>query len=193
MELPHAALTFDDATLVARTLEGDLSAFDYLVDRHQVAVKSFLACRLRDRSAVDDLAQETFILAFKRLADFERDRPFLPWLRGIAFNLLRNHRRSQARATTTDDIESFFVAAVEQSARHEDEALDAMKDCLAALGAEARELVHRRYTLDMPVAEICALTGAKHSAVTMALHRARARLEECIAKKLPAWRREEAS
>src|SRR4051812_37361726 len=90
-----------DSALIARTLSGDLTAFDYLVDRHQVAVKAFLGCRLRDRHVVDDLAQETFIHAFKRLSDFELTRPLLPWLRGIAFNLLRNHRRSRQRTLTT--------------------------------------------------------------------------------------------
>lgn len=180
-----------DAHLVDRTRSGDLSAFDYLVDRYQVQVKSFLACRLRDANAVDDLAQETFIHAFKRLADFDTTRPLLPWLRGIAFNLWRNHRRSSARTQTTDDIEAFFFADTEASARHEDEAVDALRDCLNALAPEARDLLNKRYTQGLPVAEICKLTGAKHSATTMALHRARQRLEECIARKVPQWRREE--
>lgn len=192
MELPLRPGAAPDAALIARTLAGDLTAFDYLVDRHQVPVKAFLGCRLRDKSVVDDLAQETFIHAFRRLADFDQTRPLLPWLRGIAFNLLRNHRRSRARTMTTDDIESFFVATTESSVRHEDEAADALKDCVAALNEESRELLERRYTLNMPVAEICKLTGAKHSATTMALHRVRARLEDCIGKKLPGWRQEEA-
>ncbi len=192
MEHPLQPKTAPEAKLIERTLEGDLSAFDYIVDRHQVAVKAFLGCRLRDKSSVDDLAQETFIHAFKRLTDFDRTRPLLPWLRGIAFNLLRNHRRSQARATTTDDIESFFIAETEASSRHEDEAVDALRDCMAALPPESRELLQRRYEQNMPVAEICKLTGAKHSAITMALYRIRTRLEECIGKKIPGWKGEEA-
>ncbi|MEZ0230171.1 MAG: RNA polymerase sigma factor [Planctomycetota bacterium] len=188
MELPLQPTSAPEATLIARTVDGDLSAFDYIVDRHQVAVKAYIGCRVRDPSAVDDLAQETFIHAFKRLADFDRTRPLLPWLRGIAFNLMRNHRRTVAKATTTDDIESFFTAETEASSRHEDEAVDALRTCLQALGFEQRELLTRRYEQGMSVADICKLTGAKHSAVTMSLYRIRTRLEDCISKKLPGWK-----
>lgn len=88
-----------DAALVARALrEGDARAFEILVRRHQGQVRAQLRCLLRDDPALaDDLAQETFVLAWRKLEQFRSDSRFSTWLYRIAHSCFLQHLRSRGR------------------------------------------------------------------------------------------------
>jgi len=81
-----------DAELIARTLaDDDRAAFGALVLRHQSSVRNFLRHLARgDAALADDLAQETFVRAYRGLARFRGDANFSTWLLGIAHNHWRN-------------------------------------------------------------------------------------------------------
>src|SRR6187431_3370594 len=85
----------DDATIIARSGE-DRELFATVFDRHFGCIHRFLSRRIGDQA--DDLAAEVFSIAFERRHRF---RPVhesaLPWLYGIASNLLARHRRSEVR------------------------------------------------------------------------------------------------
>jgi RNA polymerase sigma-70 factor (ECF subfamily) len=84
-----------DAQLIARCLVGDdRHAFAELVRRHQSAVRACLR-RLTagDHGLADDLAQETFVLAWRNLASFRQDAKFSTWLYRIATNCWLMHAR----------------------------------------------------------------------------------------------------
>jgi len=81
-------------------VEDDRAAFGELVQMHQSAVRAFLRQLTRgDAAWADDLAQETFVIAYNTLARFRGDSAFSSWLLGIAHNQFRNARR-QYRATS---------------------------------------------------------------------------------------------
>lgn len=84
-----------DSDLIARVLgSDDRNAFGELVVRHQSPVRRFLRHLLNgDAATADDLAQETFIRAYRGLARFRADSSFSTWLMGIAHNQYRNARR----------------------------------------------------------------------------------------------------
>lgn len=86
-----------DLELIARTLASDdRGAFGELVHRHQSAVRQFLRHLTRgDAALADDLAQETFVQAYRSLAQFRGTAAFSTWLLGIAHNHWRNARRRQ--------------------------------------------------------------------------------------------------
>ena len=85
-----------DAEAIARSLE-EGQAFVLLFDRHFDVVQRYLRRRLPGAIA-DDLASETFTVAFDCRKRYDLDRPDArPWLFGIATNLLRRHRRSELR------------------------------------------------------------------------------------------------
>ena len=89
----------DDAALVARALlHQDHEAFGLLVRRYQSPVRDFLRQMTRgDSSLADDLAQETFVRGWQRLAGFRAEARFLSWLFGIACNAFRaSFRRAKA-------------------------------------------------------------------------------------------------
>jgi RNA polymerase sigma factor (sigma-70 family) len=85
-----------DAALVARALLGnDRGAFEQLVRRHQGLVRAQLRRLLRgDEAAADDLAQEVFLLAWRKLDQFRGEARFSTWLYQIAYScFLQAHRR----------------------------------------------------------------------------------------------------
>src|SRR5262245_58645744 len=86
----------DDTALVARSLT-DPEAFAALFDSHAALIHRYAARRLGTEAA-DDVMAETFAVAFQRRRDYDLGRADArPWLYGIATNLIRNHRRAEAR------------------------------------------------------------------------------------------------
>ena len=72
--------------------------FEILVRENTRTLTVFLRSLLDDEAAVDDLFQETMLVAWKRLDDCDLSRPFGPWLRGIAYRLVLAHYRKQKRS-----------------------------------------------------------------------------------------------
>jgi DNA-directed RNA polymerase specialized sigma24 family protein len=93
------AQTSTDAELIAASLE-DGDAFVPIFDRHFAAISRYLRRRL-NRETADELAAEVFATAFARRSTYDREYPnALPWLYGIAANLLRAHARYEQRELT---------------------------------------------------------------------------------------------
>ncbi len=178
----------NERELVSRAQRGDIEAFADLVRLHQANVLACLAVRLDSPDDAEDLAQEVFIVAFRRLVEFDPGRPFGPWLRGIAHNLLRNHRRKYRPAVLgrLEDLRALADAAIEAAHAEggEERFLGAMEGCLEGLDAGSRRLLRLRYGESVPIGELCRRTGKKHSAVTMWLHRIRLALRDCIERRL---------
>jgi RNA polymerase sigma-70 factor (ECF subfamily) len=99
-----------DAEAVARVRSGETDAFRFLVERHNSAVYR-LACRMTGNAHdAEDVVQETFLRAFKRLDDFEARSQFGSWLHRIAANcsydLLRARARERMRRHETEGDEA---------------------------------------------------------------------------------------
>ena len=75
-----------DAMLVQRTLAGEQRAFDLLVIKYQCRVERLIGRMVRDVDLVPDIAQETFVRAYRALAQFRGDAQFYTWLYRIAVN-----------------------------------------------------------------------------------------------------------
>ena len=75
-----------DAMLVQRTLAGEQRAFDLLVIKYQRRVERLIGRMVRDVGLVPDIAQETFVRAYRALAQFRGDAQFYTWLYRIAVN-----------------------------------------------------------------------------------------------------------
>ncbi len=88
-------MTDDD--LVARAREGDTAAFGELVVRHQAAVYRAALAATGSTADADDVAQEAFLLAYRRLKSFRGAASFKTWLLTIAWNQAINRRRAAAR------------------------------------------------------------------------------------------------
>ena len=82
---------FSDSSLVIKTLQGDTNAFGELVLRYQTSVFNVCYRLLGEQREAEDLTQEVFIRAYRRLQSFDTQRPFGPWIRRVAANLCYNH------------------------------------------------------------------------------------------------------
>ena len=144
-----------DAPLVEAARAGDHGAFARLVQRHQQSVRGFLRRSCGNFAEADDLAQETFLSAWERIAQFRGESSLRSWLCGIAWRKLLASRRSANRARARD------------SAYHDlsdgDGGLDpatrvALAKALAALPLDQRACV-----------AICLAAGYSHSEAAQAL------------------------
>src|SRR5574337_932498 len=82
----RAAATDSDQLLVERTVAGDQRAFELLVIKYQRRIERLIARMVRDPDLVEDVAQETFIRAYRALHQFRGDAQFYTWLYRIAVN-----------------------------------------------------------------------------------------------------------
>ena len=162
--------------------------FGEIVRRHEGGIRAFLRSRIRDWAAADDLAQDVFVTAFRRLKSFRNETGIEAWLRGIAVNHLRNFLRkrreqciggSEELQALIDGGTDAFLAGAQTG-----DALDALRTCLGKIDGPARELLHERYLAGRTVREIAAGSGRGYSALTMQLHRLRELLAECIQRRL---------
>jgi len=97
-------VSFTDTDLIARVLSReDPNAFGELVRRHQSPVRAFLTRMTRgDSHLADDLAQETFLKAWKKLSSYRGGARFSTWLFGIAINEFRTAVRSRKEIAVED-------------------------------------------------------------------------------------------
>ena len=86
-----------DVMLVQRTLAGESRAFDMLVIKYQRRVERLIGRMVRDSDLVQDIAQETFIRAYRALAQFRGDAQFYTWLYRIAVNTAKKHLMEMKR------------------------------------------------------------------------------------------------
>jgi RNA polymerase sigma-70 factor (ECF subfamily) len=175
----------DETPLIRAAQRGDLAAFGMLVERHHANVRACLAVRMNSVHDAEDLAQEAFLIAFRKLPGIDPTMSLGPWLRGIAMNLLANYRR-KFRATpigANEELQTLIDSRIEPS-EHESERMSALRECLETLDGPSRALVSARYADGATLDELASQTKRKTSAVSMQLHRLRALLAECIEKRI---------
>ena len=104
-----------DLELVRRVQRGDSAAFDLLVRKYQHRVVALIGRYVHDWSESQDVAQETFLRAYRALGNFRGDAQFSTWLHRIAVNTAKNHlvahkRRPPGEDIDIDDAEQFESA-----------------------------------------------------------------------------------
>ncbi|MGO1068336.1 RNA polymerase sigma factor RpoE [Lysobacter sp. CA199] len=95
-----------DQELVRRVQRGDSAAFDALVRKYQHRITALIGRYISDWSECQDVAQETFIRAYRAMANFRGDAQFYTWLHRIAVNTAKNYLVAQNRRPPTDDIDA---------------------------------------------------------------------------------------
>jgi RNA polymerase sigma-70 factor (ECF subfamily) len=86
-----------DHELVTRVQRGDKAAFDFLVIKYQHKIIQLVSRYVKDRSEAQDLAQETFIKAYRAIGSFRGEAAFYTWLYRIAINTAKNDLTARSR------------------------------------------------------------------------------------------------
>jgi RNA polymerase sigma-70 factor (ECF subfamily) len=94
-----------DLALVVRVQQGHKPAFDLLVKKYQSRILALIQRFVRDRHEAEDVAQETFIRAYRALVNFRGDAAFYTWLYRIAINTAKNHLVAKGRRVPDSDVD----------------------------------------------------------------------------------------
>lgn len=162
--------------------------FEALVREHADMLTVFLRSALGNGPDVDDIFQETLIVAWRRLDEFDQTRPFAPWLRGIAKRLVIAHKRRGALRPCSAAILDRIDSRLEQlQARPGDtwqDKVDLLHACVESLPDPYRRAVGLRYFEERTIQQVSQSLKLSVAAVKKRLQRARALVCDCIDRKL---------
>ena len=184
-----------DAPLVERVKQGDVKAFEMLVVKYQRRIERLVGRMVRDVDLIPDIAQETFIRAYRALPQFRGDSAFYTWLYRIAVNtakkqlmeLKRDPLVTESARASRDDDDETRVVENEPSDDGTPEAILASKQIAAAvnfaveaLSEELRQAITLREIEGLSYEEIAEVMNCPIGTVRSRIFRAR----EAIAVKL---------
>lgn len=185
-----------DGPLVERARVGDMAAFEMLVVKYQRRIERLIARMVRDTDLVQDIAQETFIRAYRAMPQFRGESAFYTWLYRIAVNTAKKAlvelRRDpvlteSALAGANDDEDETSRGTPELSNGETPEALLASKEiaetvnaAIEALSEDLRQAITLREIEGLSYEEIAALMNCPIGTVRSRIFRAR----EAIAQRL---------
>ncbi len=163
-----------------------------LIEQNQRWLTAYFIAATGDRMTADDLVQEVFHQALTSMHNYDRDKPFGAWLRGIARHLLfRHYRNSKRQMLPLGDkvLERLEATAAEAEQRQIDpdwqpSRLAALKDCLGELTERVRAMLTLKYQEELASKDIADRFRMKTNAVDMAMSRARRVLEDCVSRKM---------
>jgi len=168
----------------------DDSDFDALVREHQAGLRAWIRALGAQDAWVDDLAQEAFLVAHRRRAEFVEGGNVGAWLRGIARHLVMNERRKDARRSRLLHASLADVllddATPGPAPREADLPLvvAAMNECVAGLPERSRELLRRRYAGEENASTLARALDMTAQAVRQTLVRVRATVKACVEGKV---------
>jgi RNA polymerase sigma-70 factor (ECF subfamily) len=182
--------TDPDRSLVALSAAGDADAFAALVARYRASIVNLARALTADDGEADDLAQETFIRAYKAIGRFRGDSTFRTWLHRVAVNVVQSHLKKRARRWRWfgPSLDEQDAAGQESSvpatpATLEDDAArrELIDRALASLPADMRIAVTLRDVQGFDYAEIAEMLGIPLGTVESRIFRARQRLRPLLA------------
>jgi RNA polymerase sigma-70 factor (ECF subfamily) len=176
-----------DDELVARAREGDAAAFGELVLRHQAAVFRAALAATGSAADADDVAQEAFLRAFRRLGSFREASSFKTWLLTITWNQAINRRRASTRGwrrvvpfgpfrdagSSGDAWEPASPASTPEQLAGAEELRCAISRAIAALPRKLRDALLLAQSGDYRYEEIAAMLGAPAGTIKWRVSEAR--------------------
>jgi RNA polymerase sigma factor (sigma-70 family) len=176
-------MALSDASLWARARAGDADAFGLLFQRHARVIYNFLFRSTADWAVADDLLSVVFLEAWRRRDKELEEGYVLPWLYGIAANVLRNRRRSERRFAAAlrrlpkAEFEPDFSPAADERVDDERRIRQAL-DLLGALPEREQEVFRLCAWMELSYEDAAFALGLPIGTIRSRLSRARARLRE---------------
>jgi RNA polymerase sigma-70 factor (ECF subfamily) len=183
-----------DGQVVARVRAGEAEAFRILVERHGRAVFR-LACRMTgNEHDAEDVVQEAFLKAYRKLGEFEERAQFSSWIHRIAANCAYDLLRARARAAarfdhgTSEDGPALDVAAADPAPDRlvaGDEVRRRLRAAMARMSALERSAFTLRHIEGMSIAEISTALDLDASAAKQSVFRAVRKVREALVEHAP--------
>jgi RNA polymerase sigma factor (sigma-70 family) len=169
-----------DQALREAVLAGSASAWQALYESHFDGLYAFVWHRAgRQAYRTDEIVQETWLIAVRRIADFDpKQGTFDAWLKGIAANVLKNHRRRWLRDSRTQSLD----AEQASPATGVSEAGELLALALTALPSRYQAVLRAKYEERLSVKEIGERLGGTAKSIESMLSRARDALRRAYEK-----------
>lgn len=178
-----------DRDLVRRVQLGDKSAFDLLVIKYQHKIVHLVNRYVKDPSEAQDVAQDTFVKAYKALGDFRGDSAFYTWLYRIAINTAKNYLLSRSRRHSDHEVDMQDAEQVEnapqlkdiETPEHQlmnDQIIQVIKSAIEKLPEEMRIAITLREFEGMSYEEIAEAMDCPIGTVRSRIFRAREAIDE---------------
>jgi len=191
------AREYSDDDLVRKFRAGDRGAFAQLVRRYQDRVYGMCYRWLGDAATAEEVAQEVFIALFKSLDRFRGESSLSTWVYRITVNHCKNRKTYQRRrawdrhepleGNPRDDKPDREIAdpsSETDDGAMQEEASVLVKDALASLGEEQRQIIILRDIEDMDYEDIAEVLGVPRGTVKSRLHRARGELAKALRNRI---------
>ncbi|MBA4149158.1 MAG: sigma-70 family RNA polymerase sigma factor [Verrucomicrobia bacterium] len=176
----------NETELLEKIRNGSTDDFGELIQQHQSLVFSILFRYERDKHLLEDLAQETFIKAWKALHQFDGRAPFSHWLSRIAVHVALDHLRKRKRVQNETAIEDLGEDALEwfygedNADLEGNQAREILDLAMQKLSADERLVITLQEIEGKSATEIGALTGWSNVGVRVRAFRARKKLRNAL-------------
>ena len=184
---------YPDDDLVSRFREGDVSAYEAILDRYSQPIYNFTLRVLGERADAEDAAQQTFIQAYSSLPSAKAEMQLRPWLYQVARNkcidMLRRRRTVPLSSLEREDhdlgdIEPVDGRPLPPEIYEQAELQDLLQEAIADLPLRAREVVVMRYVNDLTFAEIGTALGLPENTAKTLFQRAKLRLRAFLSSRM---------
>ncbi|MBY5933556.1 sigma-70 family RNA polymerase sigma factor [Tateyamaria omphalii] len=172
-----------DAALLARIGQGDMSAMKTLYEYHADAVARFVRPRVRDAAEADDIVHDTMLSVWRGAAGFQGRSSVRSWILTLARNKTVDHIRKQARVTLSeaddarvDDAPNpeAVMGAAQDAAR--------LRACLDKLPDRQRAAIHLAFYEEMSCAEVAVVENVPEGTVKSRIYHAKKLLMRCLSR-----------
>lgn len=175
--------------LVERVQNGDRDAFGEVVFAIRRELRIFLSAHASSIDMVDEVLQHTLVVCYENLGKYERRGTFLSWTKGIARNLMLKELKARSRYVAPDEdaLDRIVVEAAMQSlqAEEREEAyVEHLRNCLAKLPDESRQLIQQRYFNKFSIRDLARQHQRTETWIAVALFRIRDILRDCMMKEV---------
>jgi RNA polymerase sigma-70 factor (ECF subfamily) len=173
--------------LIKAAREGDRRALRALFDRYQPLVMSYcMIAAGRDRDRAKDLAQETFVRAFRHLDQLEDEDRFRPWLMSIARNVCRTNAATEGQRRRLLEEAALELDLSPEDHEEREQRIATVRGLLESLpDDQLKEIVMMRYSEpEHTTRQIAERLGVPHGTVTVKLMRFRAAIKKRILRAL---------
>jgi RNA polymerase sigma-70 factor (ECF subfamily) len=172
----------EDRDLVGKYLDGDMSAFDTLMSRHERQVYGLCLRFVRNPDDAMDLTQEVFIKAFEHLAAFRGDARFRTWVYRIAVNHCINHVKKNGKRFVEIQEDTATVDPSVYRRLVDDERREIVRGLIEALPPKQKAIIELRMNDNLSYEEIASILGRSvstiKSSVFFALNKLRKMVED---------------
>jgi RNA polymerase sigma-70 factor (ECF subfamily) len=173
--------------VIRKVLAGNTAEFSRLVREFELPIRSFIHARVRNAVDAEDLAQESFIAAFRGLAKFDVGQSFEGWLIGIARHRVLGHFRSTGRRHNTNEKFRVECLTMIENELHlvekenGNEPIKHLMDCVEKLPERMRQVIRARLRGE-DGSKTASLLNTTRGAIYMLHLRANSQLKDCMMK-----------